>query len=87
MCMCILCAYSCKLISVMIFACPIGQRGGYDEEAHSPSSVTKEASQEDDVMGEQVVPDMDRRSATKMKALLRDEVLINAQKFKTQVHV
>lgn len=69
----------------------IGQRSGDDEVSHS-SSVSRQGSQEREaragrsatvVESEDLVP---RRSSARMRAMLRDEVLINAQKFITQVY-
>lgn len=68
----------------------IGQRSGDDEASHS-ASVSRQGSQEHEARGGQsatVVESEDslaRRSSARMRAMLRDEVLINAQKFKTQV--
>ena len=64
----------------------VGQRSGDDEATHS-ASVSRQTSQE--VEGSRQVESDDslaRRSSAKMRAMLRDEVLINAQKFKTQVY-
>ena len=66
-----------------------GQRSG-DEEATHSASVSRQASQEGEGGAGRPVESDDslaRRSSSKMRAMLRDEVLINAQKFKTQVHV
>ena len=62
-----------------------------DDEASYSANVSRRGSQEDEVVVEKTLAVEDsgesltRRSAAKMKAILRDEVLINAQKFKTQV--
>ena len=70
----------------------VGQRGG-DGETSSSTNVSRRGSHEDEAVAKQAVVVEDsgdslmRRSTAKMKAILRDEVLINAQKFKTQVTV
>ena len=67
----------------------IGQRSGDDEASHSTS---RQGSQEHEARGGQsttVIESEDslaRKSSARMRAMLRDEVLINAQKFKTQVN-
>lgn len=65
----------------------VGQGGG-DGEAIHPSSVSRLGSRNDEAVDERAASVEDspvRRSESKIKAMLRDEVLINAQKFKTQV--
>ena len=72
---------------IVVINFPVGQRSGDDEATHS-ASVSRQASQE--VEGSRPAESDDslaRRSSAKMRAMLRDEVLINAQKFKTQVYI
>ena len=68
----------------MLFA---GQRS----DASQSSLMSRQGSREDEAVPQQAASVKEshdspmRRSESKMKAILRDEVLINAQKFKIQV--